>query len=32
MKAHMRYRDGLTTATCGLGVKSEGELLISGTS
>lgn len=30
-KAHMRYRNGLATATCGLGVKSEGKLLISGT-
>ena len=30
-KAHMRYSNGLATATCGLGVKSEGKLLISGT-
>lgn len=30
-KAHMRYRNGLATAICGLGVKSEGKLLISGT-
>ena len=30
-KAHMRYANGLATATCGLGVKSEGKLLISGT-
>lgn len=30
-RAHMRYRNGLATATCGLGVKSEGKLLISGT-
>lgn len=30
-KAHMRYRNGLATATCGLGVKAEGKLLISGT-
>ena len=27
----LRYRTGLATATCGLGVKSEGRLLISGT-
>ena len=27
----MRYGNGLATATCGLGVKSEGKLLISGT-
>lgn len=27
----MRYPSGLATATCGLGVKSEGKLLISGT-
>lgn len=27
----MKYRTGLATATCGLGVKSEGRLLISGT-
>lgn len=31
-KAHIRYANGLATATCGLGVKSEGKLLISGTS
>lgn len=31
-KAHLRYSHGLATATCGLGVKSEGKLLISGTS
>lgn len=31
-KAYIRYANGLTTATCGLGVKSEGKLLISGTS
>ncbi|MBD5503038.1 MAG: Gfo/Idh/MocA family oxidoreductase [Lachnospiraceae bacterium] len=30
-KAHMRYANGLATAVCGLGVKSEGKLLISGT-
>ena len=30
-RVHMRYRNGLATATCGLGVKSEGKLLISGT-
>lgn len=30
-KAHIRYPNGLATATCGLGVKSEGKLLISGT-
>ena len=30
-KAHIRYANGLATATCGLGVKSEGKLLISGT-
>ena len=30
-KAYMRYPSGLATATCGLGVKSEGKLLISGT-
>lgn len=30
-KAHIRYTNGLATATCGLGVKSEGKLLISGT-
>ena len=30
-KAHLRYPNGLATATCGLGVKSEGKLLISGT-
>ncbi len=31
-KAFVRYPNGLATATCGLGVKSEGKLLISGTS
>lgn len=30
-KAEIRYPNGLATATCGLGVKSEGKLLISGT-
>lgn len=30
-RAYMRYPNGLATATCGLGVKSEGKLLISGT-
>lgn len=30
-KAEMRFSNGLATATCGLGVKSEGKLLISGT-
>ncbi len=30
-KAHLRYTNGLATATCGLGVKSEGKLVISGT-
>lgn len=30
-KAELRYANGLATATCGLGVKSEGRLLISGT-
>lgn len=30
-KAHIKYANGLATATCGLGVKSEGKLLISGT-
>ena len=30
-KAHMRFSNGLATATCGLGVKSEGKLIISGT-
>lgn len=30
-RVHMRYHNGLATATCGLGVKSEGKLLISGT-
>ncbi len=30
-KAYLRYRNGLATATCGLGVKSEGKLLVSGT-
>ena len=30
-KAHFRYKNGLATAVCGLGVKAEGKLLISGT-
>ena len=30
-KVSMRFPSGLATATCGLGVKSEGRLLISGT-
>lgn len=30
-KAHIQYKNGLATAECGLGVKSEGKLLISGT-
>ncbi len=30
-RVHMRYPNGLATATCGLGVKSEGKLVISGT-
>jgi len=30
-KAHFKYSTGLATATCGLGVKSEGQLIISGT-
>lgn len=30
-KASLRYPSGLATVTCGLGVKSEGRLLISGT-
>lgn len=30
-KVSLRYPTGLATATCGLGVKSEGRLLISGT-
>lgn len=30
-KVYIRYPNGLATATCGLGVKSEGKLLISGT-
>lgn len=30
-RAYMRYANGLATATCGLGVKSEGKLLVSGT-
>ncbi len=30
-KAHFRYKNSLATAKTGLGVKSEGELLISGT-
>lgn len=30
-KAYMRYPSGLAVATCGLGVKSEGKLLIAGT-
>lgn len=31
-RAYMRYPNGLATASCGLGVKSEGKLLVSGTS
>lgn len=31
-KVSLRYPSGIATATCGLGVKSEGRLLISGTS
>lgn len=30
-KAHFQYANGMGTATCGLGVKSEGKLLICGT-
>lgn len=30
-RVHIQYHNGLATATCGLGVKSEGKLLISGT-
>lgn len=30
-KAHFKYNNALATATCGLGVKSEGQLIISGT-
>lgn len=30
-KAYIRYPNGLASATCGLGVKSEGKLMISGT-
>lgn len=30
-RVYIRYENGLATATCGLGVKSEGKLLISGT-
>lgn len=30
-KASFKYKKGLATATCGLGVKSEGRLLIAGT-
>ncbi len=30
-KAYFKYKNGLTQATCGLGVKSEGKLMISGT-
>ncbi|MEK3826958.1 MULTISPECIES: Gfo/Idh/MocA family oxidoreductase [Paenibacillus] len=30
-KAHFTYPSGIGTATCGLGVKSEGHLIISGT-
>ena len=30
-KAYLRYPNGMATATCGLGVKSEGQLIISGT-
>lgn len=31
-KAYLKYSNGLATATCGLGVKSDGKLLILGTS
>ena len=30
-RVYIRYHNGLATATCGLGVKSEGKLVISGT-
>lgn len=30
-KAHFRYSNGMGTASCGLGVKAEGRLMISGT-
>ena len=30
-KAHFNFINGLGTATCGLGVKSEGQMIISGT-
>jgi choline-phosphate cytidylyltransferase len=30
-KAYFRYKGGMATSTCGLGVKSEGQLIISGT-
>ncbi len=30
-QAHFRFPNGLATATCGLGVKADGKLLISGT-
>lgn len=30
-QAHFKFGDALATATCGLGIKSEGRLLISGT-
>lgn len=30
-QAHFTYKNGMATATCGLGVKSEGRLLIAGT-
>ena len=30
-KAHFRYPNAMATATCGLGVKSEGKLVVSGT-
>lgn len=30
-KVHFKYPNGMATATCGLGVKSEGRLVISGT-
>ncbi|OBR63547.1 glycerol-3-phosphate cytidylyltransferase [Paenibacillus oryzae] len=30
-KAYFRYPNGIGTATCGLGVKSDGQLIISGT-
>lgn len=30
-KAHFKFKNAIATATCGLGVKSEGQLIISGT-